>query len=73
MPTHTAMLVAVTPNAVVDLHSLLDDLEAGRPVVLQGRQLKGHSMPDTHVRRDQAFDWFEVRPDDTIRPPAPEH
>ena len=52
---------------------LLDDLEAGRPVVLQGRRLKGHSMPDTHVRRDQAFDWFEVRPDDTIRPPAPEH
>lgn len=50
---------------------LLDDLEAGLPVVVQGWDLRGHSLPDVHLRRDQAFDWFEVRPDDTIRPCPP--
>ena len=51
---------------------LLDDLEAGRPVHLQGRQLRGHSLPDARLRRDQAFDWFEVRTDDSLNPVGPQ-
>jgi hypothetical protein len=47
--------------------ALLDALEAGEPVTLQSRQLRGHSLPDVPLRRDQAFDWFEVRPDDSVR------
>lgn len=46
--------------------ALLDDLEASRPVRLQGRQLRGRSLPDARLRRDQAFDWFEVHSDDTV-------
>lgn len=45
---------------------LLDDLEAGRSVRLQGRQLRGRSLPDARLRRDQAFDWFQVSFDDEV-------
>lgn len=45
---------------------LLDDLEAGRPVRLEGRSLRGHHLPDCRLRRDQAFDWFKVGPDDSV-------
>lgn len=47
--------------------ALLGDLEAGGPVRLQGRQLRGRSLPDVRLRRNQTFDWFEVSPDDTMR------
>lgn len=45
---------------------LLDDLEAGRPVRLQGRRLRGRGLPEVPLRRDQAFDWFEVSRDDSM-------
>lgn len=47
---------------------LLEALEAGQPVRLQGRRLR----PWLELRRDQAFQWFEIRPDDTVRPCEPE-
>jgi hypothetical protein len=50
---------------------LLRALEAGDPVVVEGRNLRGRSVPDVKLRRDQAFAWFEVRSDDTVRPAAP--
>ncbi|AHC27816.1 MULTISPECIES: hypothetical protein [Mycobacteriaceae] len=37
---------------------LLDALEAGRPAVLEGRQLRGRSLPEVTLRREQALDWF---------------
>ncbi len=42
---------------------LLEDLEAGRPVRLEGRRLR----PWLELRRDQAFQWFEISSDDTVR------
>lgn len=53
--------------------ALLDALEDGLPAVVQGRYLRGRSLPEVKLRRDQAFDWFEVRADDTVRPcPSPD-
>jgi len=43
--------------------ALLEALEAGQPAVLQGRRLRQW----IDLRRDQAFDLFEVRPDDSVR------
>lgn len=44
----------------------LDALEAGKPVALQGRDLRGVHLPKVPLRRDQAYDWFEIRPDDSV-------
>jgi hypothetical protein len=46
---------------------LLDALEAGRPARVQGRNLRGQGLPEVRLRREQAFDWFEVGADDTLR------
>ncbi|MDX1883043.1 hypothetical protein [Mycolicibacterium sp. 120270] len=46
--------------------AMLDALMAGHPVTAQGRDLRGRSMPDVPLQRDQAFDCFRVRPDDTL-------
>jgi hypothetical protein len=46
--------------------ALLGELEAGRVVRLQGRNLRGHSLPPSRLRRDEAFDWFEVSPGDAV-------
>jgi hypothetical protein len=59
------------PRTVVETgiksRALLDALEAGEPVQLQGRQLRGRSLPAMPLRRDQASDWFEVSADDTVK------
>ena len=47
---------------------VLDGLEAGVPVVVQGRRLKGWGVPRVPLRRDQAFQWFTVCPDDSVTP-----
>lgn len=47
---------------------LLAAFTAGRPAVLQGRQLKGHGIPRVPLRRDQMFDWFAVAADDSVVP-----
>ena len=39
---------------------------AGEPIRVQGRDLRGHSLPTVMVRRDQALDGFLVNADDTI-------
>lgn len=39
---------------------------AGESIRVQGRDLRGHSMPTVMVRRDQALDYFLVNADDTI-------
>ena len=44
--------------------ALLDPLEAGEPVRLEGLSLR--RWVDQH--RGQRFEWFEVRPDDTVVP-----
>jgi hypothetical protein len=44
----------------------LERMEAGKPVIVQGRNLRGRSMPDARLRRDQACDWFELTPDDRL-------
>lgn len=45
----------------------LEASQAGEPMRLQGRNLRSRSLPVVKLRRDQAFDWFEIRPDDTVR------
>ena len=54
------------PRTVVETgvwsRALLDPLEAGEPVRLEGRSLRRW----VDLRRDQRFEWFEVRPDDTV-------
>lgn len=56
------------PKTVVETGArsgaLLAALEAGEPVRVEGRQLRRW----VDLRRDQAFDSFEVRPDDTVTP-----
>lgn len=56
------------PRTVVETGArsgaLLAALEAGEPVQLEGRQLRRW----VDLRRDQAFDSFEVRSDDTVTP-----
>jgi hypothetical protein len=47
---------------------LLDELEAGLPVVVEGRELRGRSVPKVPLRREQAYAWFEVSPGDTVTP-----
>jgi hypothetical protein len=37
-------------------------------VLLQGRGLKGCGVPRVRLRRDQAFAWFVVSPNDSIVP-----
>jgi hypothetical protein len=46
----------------------LDALEASRPVVLEGRQLKGWGVPRVPMRIEDAFNRFVVSPDDTVVP-----
>jgi hypothetical protein len=45
-----------------------DGLHAGKPVVLMGRELSGHGIPDVPLSREQWSDWFTVTPDDTVLP-----
>jgi hypothetical protein len=44
----------------------LDRLEAGVPVRREGRSLK-FFLPEHRLRREDAFEWFVVRRDDTVR------
>lgn len=59
---------SASPKTVVETGArsgaLLAALEAGEPVQLEGRNLRRW----VDLRRDQAFDSFEVRPDDTVTP-----
>ncbi|WP_459966425.1 hypothetical protein [Mycobacterium sp. MUNTM1] len=59
---------SAAPKTVVESGArsgaLLAALEAGEPVRLEGRNLRRW----VDLRRDQAFDSFEVRPDDTVMP-----
>lgn len=41
---------------------------AGEPIRVQGRNLRGHSMPPSPLRREQALDQFVVAADDRIEP-----
>lgn len=45
---------------------LLDALEAGEPARVQGRDLRGRDLPEVRLRREQAFDWFEVNSKDIV-------
>jgi hypothetical protein len=47
---------------------LLDDLELGRPVILQGRRLKGWGIPRVPLQRSDAFQWFKVSHNDSVVP-----
>ena len=47
---------------------LLDALEAGELATLMGRRLRGWGVPKVPLRREQAFDWFVVSPDDALTP-----
>jgi hypothetical protein len=44
----------------------LDALEASEPTRRQGRELK-YLLPEPRRRREDAFAWFEIRPDDSVR------
>ncbi len=48
-------------------NAVLDALEAGKPVTLQGRNLRGVSLPSVPLRRKDAFEWFEIGADDSVR------
>lgn len=52
------------PAVITPRNPLLDALEASQKLKLQGRNLHRHMK----LRRDQAFDWFEVGPDDRVIP-----
>jgi hypothetical protein len=47
---------------------LIDALESGGPVSVEGRELEGRGIPKVSLRRRQWFDRFSVSPDDSVVP-----